>query len=145
MIPSSLYNISSISVFSFTQNQLTGTLPANMGLTLPNLKLFELRNNKFFGSIPKRINMEEVIKELQLIKSTFVGLGICRGRPSRAQGWYLSGNKLSGQIPSSIGNLTQLVEFNLCQNNLEGSIPPSIGNFLSLQQLDITVTQQRLL
>ena len=33
----------------------------------------------------ERISMEEVIKELQLIKSTFVGLGIHRGRPSRAQ------------------------------------------------------------
>ena len=33
----------------------------------------------------ERINMEEVIKELQLIKSTFVGLGIRRGRPSKAQ------------------------------------------------------------
>ncbi|KAL4597955.1 hypothetical protein ACB092_11G025700 [Castanea dentata] len=33
----------------------------------------------------ERINMEEVIKELQLIKSTFVDLGIRRGRPSRAQ------------------------------------------------------------
>ena len=33
----------------------------------------------------ERINMEEVIKELQLIKSTFVGLGIRRGRPSRTQ------------------------------------------------------------
>ncbi|XP_030961906.1 receptor kinase-like protein Xa21 isoform X4 [Quercus lobata] len=33
----------------------------------------------------ERINMEEVIKELQMIKSTFVGLGIHRGRPSRAQ------------------------------------------------------------
>nr|XP_023872071.1 receptor kinase-like protein Xa21 [Quercus suber] len=33
----------------------------------------------------ERINMEEVIKELQLIKSTFVGLGIRRSRPSRAQ------------------------------------------------------------
>ncbi|XP_050280719.1 uncharacterized protein LOC126721702 [Quercus robur] len=32
----------------------------------------------------ERINMEEVIKELQLIKSTFVGLGIRRARPSRA-------------------------------------------------------------
>ena len=39
-----------------------------------------------------------------------------------------------GQIPSSIGNITQLVGFNLRQNNLEGSIPPSIGNCLSLQQ-----------
>ena len=33
----------------------------------------------------ERIDIEEVIKELQLIKSTFVGLGIRRGRPSRAQ------------------------------------------------------------
>ncbi|XP_065617873.1 probable LRR receptor-like serine/threonine-protein kinase At3g47570 isoform X5 [Quercus suber] len=33
----------------------------------------------------ERINMEEVIKELQLIKSTFVDLGIRRGRLSRAQ------------------------------------------------------------
>ena len=33
----------------------------------------------------ERINMEGVIKELQLIKSTFVGLGIRRGRPSRTQ------------------------------------------------------------
>ena len=32
----------------------------------------------------ERIDMEEVIKELQLIKSTFVGLGIRKGRPSRA-------------------------------------------------------------
>nr|XP_023883724.1 probable LRR receptor-like serine/threonine-protein kinase At3g47570 [Quercus suber] len=33
----------------------------------------------------ERINMEEVIKELQMIKSTFLGLGIRKGRPSRAQ------------------------------------------------------------
>ena len=33
----------------------------------------------------ERISMEEVIKELQLIKSTFVSLGIRRGRPSKAQ------------------------------------------------------------
>ena len=33
----------------------------------------------------ERINMEEVIKELQLIKSTFVGFGDLRSRPSRAQ------------------------------------------------------------
>ncbi|KAK4594905.1 hypothetical protein RGQ29_018584 [Quercus rubra] len=33
----------------------------------------------------ERINMEEVIKELQLIKSTFVGLEIRRAKPSRAQ------------------------------------------------------------
>ncbi|XP_030964849.1 probable LRR receptor-like serine/threonine-protein kinase At3g47570 [Quercus lobata] len=33
----------------------------------------------------ERMSMEEVIKELQLIKSAFVSLGIRRGKPSRAQ------------------------------------------------------------
>ena len=33
----------------------------------------------------ERISMEEVIKELVLIKNTFAGLGIHRGRPSSAQ------------------------------------------------------------
>ena len=49
-----------------------------------------------------------------------------------------SRNKLSGKIPSSIGNLTQLVVLFLFQNNLEGSIPPSIGTCQSLQQLDVS-------
>ena len=33
----------------------------------------------------ERMSMEEVIKELQLIKSAFVSLGIRKGEPSRAQ------------------------------------------------------------
>ena len=33
----------------------------------------------------ERVSMEEVIKELVLIKNTFAGLGIHRGRPSSAQ------------------------------------------------------------
>ena len=33
----------------------------------------------------ERMSMEEVIKELQLIKSAFISLGIRKGRPSRAQ------------------------------------------------------------
>ena len=33
----------------------------------------------------ERMSMEEVIRELQMIKNTFVGVGINRGRPSKAQ------------------------------------------------------------
>ena len=33
----------------------------------------------------ERMSMEEVLKELQLIKNTFVGLGNLKGRPSRSQ------------------------------------------------------------
>ena len=46
----------------------------------------------------------------------------------KSQGLFLLKNKLSGQIPSSIGNLTLLVVLDFSQNNLEGSIPLTIGN-----------------
>ena len=63
MVPSSLYDLSSINilVFEINQlslfkkkkiNQLSGALPANIGFTLPNLKLFKIGDNKFFGPIP---------------------------------------------------------------------------------------------
>ena len=49
-------------------------------LSIPNIGILcSLESPK------ERINMEEVIKELQLIKSTFVGLGIRKAKPSRAQ------------------------------------------------------------
>ena len=44
-------------------------------------------------------------------------------------------NQLSGEIPESIGNLTQLVSLNAGYNFLEGSIPSSIGNLINLERL----------
>ncbi|XP_061999526.1 probable LRR receptor-like serine/threonine-protein kinase At3g47570 [Rosa rugosa] len=49
-----------------------------------------------------------------------------------------SNNRLSGRIPSSIGNLTQLYNLQLSANGLEGSIPPSLGNCQHLQEMDIS-------
>ena len=46
-------------------------------------------------------------------------------------------NSFSGQIPSSIGNLTQLSEQYLSQNKL-GAIPASIANCQNLQLLEIS-------
>ena len=41
--------------------------------------------------------------------------------------------RLTGEIPSEIGNLSELMVLVLCDNCLSGSIPESIGNLLSLE------------
>ena len=50
----------------------------------------------------------------------------------------LNGNRLLGEIPTSIGNLTQLFLLDLDEIKLEGSIPPCLGNCQHFQLLDIS-------
>lgn len=50
-----------------------------------------------------------------------------------------SSNKLSGEIPSRIGNLESLYLLNISHNALTGAIPASIGNLRQLGSLDLSV------
>jgi len=50
----------------------------------------------------------------------------------------LKNNNLSGEIPESIGNLTQLTQLSLSKNSLSGTIPDTIGNLKSLWRLDFS-------
>ncbi len=46
---------------------------------------------------------------------------------------YLSNNNLTGSIPESIGNLTELQMFNIDYNKITGKLPSSIGNLKNLE------------
>ncbi|CAN1816893.1 Probable LRR receptor-like serine/threonine-protein kinase At3g47570 [Linum perenne] len=60
------------------------------------------------------------------------------GKLKRLQFFGLYINKLSGEIPASIYNLSYLTEFlDLSHNMLSGSIPSSIGSCNSLESLDL--------
>ena len=50
-------------------------------------------------------------------------------------------NELTGSIPTEIGNLTSLVKIDLRYNNLSGSIPTEIGSLTSLNELRIQKNQ----
>ena len=47
-------------------------------------------------------------------------------------------NRLSGEIPPELGNLTQLITLQLNANRLTGSIPPEIGDLTQLEILHLT-------
>ena len=53
----------------------------------------------------------------------------------------LNGNSLFNTLPISIGNLTKLEVFWIANNNMIGSIPASIGNLVNLQSLFIDNNQ----
>ncbi|ESR42443.1 hypothetical protein CICLE_v10010967mg [Citrus x clementina] len=106
IIPSSIYNISSIYYFSVTQNQLHGQLPTDVGLTLPNLKIFAGAVNYFTGSIPVSLSNASNLQVLDFAE-----------------------NGLTGTIPGNFGSLKDLVRLNFDQNEL-GSREIGDLNFL---------------
>ena len=56
----------------------------------------------------------------------------------RVTSLFLLQDSLKGNIPSSLGNLTNLEVLNLSDNELSGAIPPSLENLISLKTLDLS-------
>ena len=75
-------------------------------------------HGELHGRIPPTLGDLEMLKVLAL------------GRQSAA-----IGQGLSGQIPSELGNLTQLEWLSLADNRLSGTIPPELGNLVNLRNL----------
>uniref|UniRef100_A0A7N2N6K4 Uncharacterized protein n=2 Tax=Quercus lobata TaxID=97700 RepID=A0A7N2N6K4_QUELO len=82
-----------------SSNQLTGSIPSEMG-ELSQLKSLNLSNNFLTGSIPISFRNLKNVESLDL-----------------------SHNKLSGKIPSELVELTSLSVFSVAYNNLSGRIP----------------------
>ena len=76
-------NANEIEVEEANNNEESKQIDANMQKLL--LSIFNIGILCSMESPKERMSMEEVFKELQLIKNTFVGLGSLKGRPGRSQ------------------------------------------------------------
>ncbi len=100
-----------ISALSLPGNNLTGSLPAELG-SLTNLRGLYLGYNELSGTIPVELSNLANLTAL-----------------------YFGFNELTGTIPTEIGGLTNLKWLHLDNNNLTGAIPPELGNLSSMRAI----------
>ena len=67
--------------------------------------------------------------------------GVTTDENGRVTHLEFDGNELSGVLPSSLGNLTNLKGLHLYNNKLSGVLPSSLGNLTNLEYLNLEDTQ----
>ena len=102
-----------VDVLDLVANNLTGTIPAELG-HLSRLTELNLWNNSLSGSIPPELGE---LRSLSLL--------------------ILGANELTGPVPAEFGNLSSLTEMWLRQSDLSGPLPPELGNLAQLQILSL--------
>jgi hypothetical protein len=96
-----------------------------------SLKLIDLSNNSFEGSIPGSIGRLVSLHGLNMSHNNFTGqISSQLHNLTRLESMDLSCNNLSGEIPQEFTSLTSLSWLNLSYNNLIGRIPQG-NQFLS--------------
>ncbi|ONI11855.1 hypothetical protein PRUPE_4G130200 [Prunus persica] len=120
-----------LTAISLASNQLSGSLPADIGLRLPNLELLYIGMNELSGAIPNFIsNNGSKLTKLEMGEANFLS---CLANLTNLQRLTLSNNPLNDTLPVSFGNLsTSLIYLELRNCSMRGKIPDDIGNLSSL-------------
>ncbi|XP_039160934.1 receptor-like protein 7 [Eucalyptus grandis] len=146
----------------------SGELPSSIGI-LPSLSYLDVTQCKFSGSIPASLANLSNLKDLSVSANPFTTLSISSiswvwkkkkltnlaleminlygeippsiGNLSQLHKLSLNDNQLSSAIPSQLMNLTQLTILDLGRNQLSGSIPSWLMNMTQLVELDLAVNK----
>ncbi|EEC72599.1 hypothetical protein OsI_06067 [Oryza sativa Indica Group] len=111
----SLGNFTSITTINLSNNNIGGTIPEDLPVTLQH---FFMSDNQLTGSIPTSLSMLQSLTDMSL-----------------------NDNHLDGKLPDAFGSLTGLVNFDISSNNFSGSLPPSLGSLSSLTTLHMQDNQ----
>ena len=137
-VPSSIYNKSSLYYFSFTQNHLHGNLPADVGITLPNIQVFAGAVNNLTGSVPASFLNASKLEILDFSLNGLTGaLPKNLGVLNRLTRLSIEHNRLGTGKTDDVAFLDSLVNCTVLQvlrlgvNNFGGVLPKAIANFSS--------------
>ncbi|KAG6792877.1 hypothetical protein POTOM_002038 [Populus tomentosa] len=140
IFPVWLVNISSLSYVDLSICGLYGRILLGFS-ELPNLQFLSLAMNDNLSASCSQLfqGSWKKIEVLSLATNKLHGkLPSSIGNMSSLTNFDLFSNSVEGGIPSSIGKLCNLKFFDLSGNNLTGDIPASIGDLLILQVIDLS-------
>ncbi|KAL3729705.1 hypothetical protein ACJRO7_026787 [Eucalyptus globulus] len=138
-IPPSIGNLSSLQKFIIMQNNFSGTIPETLG-QLRNLKILYLFMNKFVDTIPISIFNISTLTLFDVAYNQLEGglpsdLGFALPNIERIGMEY---NHLTGPIPESISNASNLEVIQFNQNNFNGKVP-SFSKIRGLHWININL------
>ncbi|CAA7027967.1 unnamed protein product [Microthlaspi erraticum] len=127
-------------------------------LSFPNLRIFDISDNRFTGTLPSDYfagwsALSSSVNNLPIrleVPSTFYyhrSVALTNKGLKMELVWSgfkiyktidISGNRLQGDIPESIGLLKELIVLNMSNNVFTGHILPSLANLSNLQSLDLS-------
>ncbi|XP_058109125.1 probable LRR receptor-like serine/threonine-protein kinase At3g47570 [Magnolia sinica] len=136
-IPPSLGNITRLYRLYLSENKLSGSIPSNLG-NCKDLNLIYLHYNNFSGTLPKQLFSIPSLIELQAKNNSFTNLPHEASYLQALGTFNVSNNKLSGEIPSWLGNCLSLEYLGLDGNFFQGSIPSTFSTLKGLRYLDLS-------
>ncbi|MQL69077.1 hypothetical protein Taro_001366 [Colocasia esculenta] len=139
-----LSSMRSLRVLDASNNMFTGAFPAASLANLTNLSSINFNMNPSFDvwRLPEEFTSLSRLQVLILSTSSLRGeIPLWIGNMTSLVDLELCGNNLVGQIPRTIGKLANLRLLELYYNQLEGSIPEEFGNLTRLTDLDISVNR----
>ncbi|WVZ77340.1 LOW QUALITY PROTEIN: hypothetical protein U9M48_025219 [Paspalum notatum var. saurae] len=136
-VPPSLGNLTQLYQLRLAENLLTGIIPPSLANC--SLNWLDLQGNKLDGPVPIEIlQMSTLSVFFGLARQHAVRAVAFRSGLVNLQQLDLSNNRISGEIPKSLGECLLLAYLNLSVNMFRGSIPPSLSNLRGLQMIDLS-------
>ncbi|KAL7212707.1 hypothetical protein ACSBR2_015396 [Camellia fascicularis] len=138
-IPQELNSLHSLEMLGVESTNVTGLIPSFI-FNISSLTLLNLHTNNLFGSLPRDLCSHHSSLEIMYLGQNKLTGNIPRtiGNCTLLSLFYISENNLTGLIPKEIGELPNVRELILSANNLMGAIPTSIFNISSLQGLSLS-------
>ncbi|KAM3206778.1 hypothetical protein ACQJBY_062128 [Aegilops geniculata] len=141
IIPAQLGQLGQLSELHLASSHLTGAIPPTLG-NLSQLTYLDLQINPLSGSIPATLGNIATLNMLILTDNNLEGnLGFLSdlSRCRDLQLLFIEGNSFTGPIPNHVGNLSaQLITFRAGRNKLTGGLPATFSNLSNLEWLDIS-------